>query len=75
MHGCQPACLNLRPIARFVEEIQLLLVSAMHAYGLSTYYAFDLGGAVRKDRARVEFRTDVYEDVEQRAPGNGSWAD
>ena len=44
----------------------------MHAYGLSTYYALDLGGAVRKDRARDGFRTDVFEDVEQRAPGTAA---
>ena len=39
---------------------------AVHAYGVSVYYAYsgsqmDLGGAVRnerKDRARVEFRLD-----------------
>ena len=53
-------------------EIQFLLASAMHAYGFSTYYALDMSGAVRKDRARVKFRTNVHESVEQRAPGTAA---
>ena len=71
---------NFRPMARFAIELQSFVCDratpptieklrskgvAVHAYGVSVYYAYtgsqlmDLGGAVRnecKDRARIEFR-------------------